>query len=653
MVLPGEAGPIGHRLDIQGLRALAIALVVLAHSGVPFLAGGIIGVDVFYVLSGYLITGLLLNEHTATGRIRVVDFYARRLKRLLPALLLMLVVTLLLAAWLLSPEELKDQARSAPFAATWTSNLFFALARMDYFAELQTRDLFLHTWSLGVEEQYYLAWPLLLLLAARGRAGAQRDRRLLIVLAALFAASAALFAYWTETRPLWAFYQMPSRGWQFALGAATFLAVSGQPRGASAWAPQVAGVAGLVLIAASAVILKPESAGYWLLAPSLGAALVLGAGAAPAISATVLRQAPLVWLGDRSYSWYLWHWPFLMLGAALGVKGPAGTACLVAGSLAVAAASYTRVELPCWKGPLARALPARRAIVAAAAGMLIALAGPVLFAHRVANTLPAGEAAVAAAARMDVPEIYAMGCDSWYQSTELNACLSGAEDAPRTVAMIGDSAGLQWFPLFRELFPEPQWRIVVLTKSACPMVDEDYFYPRIGAVYSVCREWRNAMLDALPQLKPQVIVVGSGHYPFTERQWVEGAARVLAYLKGVAPRVVVLAPTPALTFDGPGCLQRLAGRPSWLARLGTADCSEAMASPATALTIGYLRQAIERAGGVAMLDLGDRVCPDGICAARAPDGAIVFRDAQHLTAAFARAQLTTARDRLAALAADQ
>jgi peptidoglycan/LPS O-acetylase OafA/YrhL len=147
------------RPDLQGLRAIAILLVVLAHANVPYARGGFIGVDVCFVLSGYLISGLLIRELRQTGRIRFLRFYARRLKRLLPALAMMLLVGTAATLWLLSDLEARAQLASAPFAAAWASNLYFAFLGVDYFNELAARDLFLHTWSLGVEEQFYLIWP--------------------------------------------------------------------------------------------------------------------------------------------------------------------------------------------------------------------------------------------------------------------------------------------------------------------------------------------------------------------------------------------------------------------------------------------------------------------------------------------------------------
>jgi len=165
------------RRDLQGLRAIAILLVILAHTNLGILPGGFIGVDVFFVLSGYLITGLLLLELEQSGRIAFTRFYSRRLKRLLPALIFMLSISSGVAIWLLSGVEARAQLSSSPFAATWTSNLYFAFTTIDYFDELMSKDLFLHTWSLGVEEQFYLLWPVILLILFRAGRLQSGDRQ--------------------------------------------------------------------------------------------------------------------------------------------------------------------------------------------------------------------------------------------------------------------------------------------------------------------------------------------------------------------------------------------------------------------------------------------------------------------------------------------
>ncbi|MGC1549941.1 MAG: acyltransferase, partial [Rhodanobacter sp.] len=213
---------LGYRSDVEGLRAVAILLVVAVHAGVPWLAGGFVGVDVFFVLSGFLITGLLVQEISDTGRLRFMDFYVRRLRRLLPALLVMLLVICALAALLLAPSEQRDQADAAGMAALWLSNIHFAFAQQSYFAPGTETNLFLHTWSLGVEEQFYLIWPALLVWLL-GRDGQRGMARLKIGMFVLIAVSLLACVMLTYQAPQLAFYMMPLRAWQFAAGALVWL----------------------------------------------------------------------------------------------------------------------------------------------------------------------------------------------------------------------------------------------------------------------------------------------------------------------------------------------------------------------------------------------------------------------------------------------
>jgi len=255
-----------YRPDIQGLRAIAIMLVVLAHAEISAFSGGFVGVDLFFVLSGYLITGLLVSEYESNGTIRLAEFFARRLKRLLPALLMMLSLVLLMAPVFLSNREVTEQSGSAVYAATWTSNLFFAFSNLNYFSELQARDLFLHTWSLGVEEQFYLLWPIILLLSltllTRQLGAGRHHKQLLLVLGLLFVSSlGSSWYWWAATQPQMSFYLMPSRIWQFSLGAGVFVwlhsrSVDSAPsRGLSRVWGIGCGVVGLVLIIGSAVLM--------------------------------------------------------------------------------------------------------------------------------------------------------------------------------------------------------------------------------------------------------------------------------------------------------------------------------------------------------------------------------------------------------------
>lgn len=654
---------LNFRADLQGLRALAIVLVVLAHAGIPGLAGGFVGVDVFFVLSGYLISGLLLRELQATGKVRLLGFLARRLRRLLPALLVMLSIVMLMAALLLSPYEFAEQTASAGYAATWTSNLYFALSTFDYFAELRLRDVFLHTWSLGVEEQFYIAWALLfgLVLSPMARySGMQRHRRqLLWLLAALFAGSLALSLYWSATQTLHAFYLMPARVWQFALGAMVFVVVDDLPRRDSAGGGRVsgrfhalAGALGLLLIVGSAVTIDPDMVypGHLALLPSLGAALAIASGCAARRHGVggLLALPPLRWIGDRSYSWYLWHWPLLMLGFAWGLEGdPLPVGGLVALSFLIAAASYRYVELPFWRGAYSAFTP--KATIAAALLAILVVASALVGTNLAFQDSEAAGYQLAKDARNDLPRLPGQSdCDTWYQDATVRPCVWETADAEHTAVLFGDSIGAQWISAVREIFAALGWRVVLLTKSACAIVDEDYYYAPAGGIYEVCTQWRDAALARLAEWRPDLVLVGSSAtYAFSGEQWVAGTRRVLDRLSNVADHVAIIPGTPMLSFDGPGCLERWLADTDDEARPARAlACCEPLGDQPAERVAEYLAEAVQDYANVGLLDLNELVCPGGYCAAGTTGGIAVFRDQQHLTDTFVRSLIADIRKRL-------
>ncbi|TGD74047.1 acyltransferase [Mangrovimicrobium sediminis] len=640
-------------LDIQGLRAIAVTLVVVAHAGVAGVQGGFVGVDIFFVLSGYLITGLLISELERDGRVRLASFYARRLKRLLPALLVMIVGSCVAALYLLSGDQAYALTRSMLFAVTWTSNLFFTFRHIDYFDDQQNSDLFLHTWSLGVEEQFYLLWPLLLLVGhlIAQRAGSEREKTHYIfwMLVAGGLASWALSLWLTFSHPMAAYYQMPARGWQFALGACTWLAARHLGGGhLSAWTDasrRAAVTAGLVLICASAILIHRDQPypGFWALLPSCGTALVLLC-VAPGRSHRVLSHPVLVWLGDRSYSWYLWHWPVLMIGEALNLShSPVAIALQIAFSLSLASVSYALVEYPFWRGRLSRFQPGR-VIGASLAAMLLAANICMLTLAQSTSKPGFDQAQRIRLAEADLPVIYRQGCDTWYESADLTPCDYHTEGYSRTAVMLGDSMLAQWFSLFATLYAPPEWRMVVLTKSACPMVDEDFFYERIGETYAVCSQWREAALEYLAEMRPDVIITGSGlNEAFSETQWIEGSRRVLEQLAAAAGQVILLPSTPKLTLHGPSCLLgalESAGADAPLPTLAPA-CSSDRSLPLAKRLRDYVAAAATQVEGVRLLDLTPLVCRDGVCSAVTRDGTVVYRDKQHLTDTFVRSLAPT------------
>jgi peptidoglycan/LPS O-acetylase OafA/YrhL len=400
----------GFRPDIEGMRGVAVLLVVLFHAGIGGVAGGFIGVDVFFVISGFLITGLLLREREATGSVDLLRFYARRARRILPAAVVVIVFTLPVAVFLLDPLSRAPVVIDGLASALSIGNIRFALVAGDYFSTAGTSSPFLHFWSLGVEEQFYLVWPVLLILAGRSR----RPRLGVgLVLGVVAVGSLIANLVVTDTAVNWAFYSLPTRAWQLALGGLLAVATL-QPapwfrwlsprsagaakskrsarsassarsarwalrRAASAWQPgfllAALGWLGLALVLWSALALDESIAypGAYALIPTLGAAAMIAAGTSRFGPRLALGLPPLRFLGRISYSLYLWHWPLLVLPAVAlgsgalgaGVVGAPGLAavgtgggaitsvldwpvrvCLVAVSVVVATISCFAVEEP-------------------------------------------------------------------------------------------------------------------------------------------------------------------------------------------------------------------------------------------------------------------------------------------------------------------
>lgn len=650
--MPASNTKLEYRTDIEGLRAIAILLVVAAHAKVPWLAGGFVGVDVFFVLSGYLITGLLLKELYETGQIRFSNFYARRFRRLLPALLTMVICVGFTAALILPPAAQPAQATAAASAVLWLSNFHFAFSNIDYFGPDAANNLFLHTWSLGVEEQFYLVWPalLLLVLALRAPRGNLRIPHLKIAMLLVTVISLLWCVLATDKTPHLAFYLMPSRAWQFSLGALTFLYLRkpnrpiGGGEGQSAHAisgvahttPPWIGWLGLALIIGAALLLDENTQypGLPALLPSLGAAAILAAGSPTKQSGVskTLSWRPLQALGRVSYAWYLWHWPTLLLGGVLiGLSNPTHRVALVALSLALAVASYRFVESPLRRNPGLITRP-QFFVFASLALMFGANVACITWFNAVFNWINPPQQPSTLAARSDLPAIYAMGCDDFFRSAVVRACAFGPPNAAHTAVLMGDSIGGQWFPAVAKVFANPDWRLLVFTKSSCPMVDEPVFNRRIGRSYVECATWRENALKEIVALRPDVVLLGSSStYDFDQAQWLDGTTRILKALSPASGHVYVLRATPGLSFDGPACLSAR----NWLPalHLHEDDCHANAFNQQNADVYEWLKRAAMGFPNVTPLDFNDGICPDGLCEAER-NGLVVYRDEQHLTAHF-------------------
>ncbi len=334
-----------YRSDIDGLRSLAVVPVVLGHAGVAGFEGGFIGVDIFFVISGYLITSILARE-IAEERFSIVAFYERRARRILPALFFVIAICMLAGWFILLPLQYESMAKSAVAALAFASNVWFWHSASDYFSPGVAYEPLLHTWSLGVEEQFYIFFPLLLwALAAKGRT------TWLPVIGAFAIASFALSLWGVHARPVATFYLPFSRIWELGLGALLVLWLNGKAIGSQRMG-EVTGVIGLALIAAAVLLIEENTPfpGAAALAPCIGAALLIGSGYKRSTFASrLLGLRPLVWLGLISYSLYLWHWPILVAARLLSgehVLSPLVIALCVVMSVLLAWVSWAVVEQP-------------------------------------------------------------------------------------------------------------------------------------------------------------------------------------------------------------------------------------------------------------------------------------------------------------------
>ena len=626
------------RPDIEGLRAVAVMAVLLFHIGLPIASGGYVGVDVFYVISGFLITGLLLREGETNGKVDLIRFYARRMRRLLPAALLVIVATLAASAVVVTPLRLTEIAGDAAASALYVANFRFAFEATDYLA-LEAPSPLLHYWSLGVEEQFYLLWPLILLAATR-----ILPRRLIgLFLVILAVASFALSFYMTDAAPAWAFFSPVSRAWELAAGAIIAVGLLRIPSRLPRALDVLAVLVGLALIVVGVVILGVETPfpGVAALLPVVGATLVIMGGLrGPTLPGRLLLGNPVSrYLGRISYSLYLWHWPLLILvpiamdNDELVVRaGLAGVAILLA------AITTELVEQPFRRsGALARR--SRGSVQLGLTASVAVGAGALLMSGAIslpANLLPQDPVVVElAGVREDLPQSYADGCHLPYEvSKPRNDCIYGDPEGEQTAFLIGDSHAAQWLPALDAYAASKGWRLEVHTKSACSVADVPLWERRLRRIYDECVDWREALQKRIARVQPEVVWVGSSRdYELWSNGSIIRAKDAYTYWQGQleallerlgesADRVVLLAEMPFLNFDPVDCL---------------ADTRRSSCDPPASLVIdadyAALESAAAKAAGASVLSLNGVLCPGRSCPVMV-DGVVVFRDEHHLTASY-------------------
>jgi peptidoglycan/LPS O-acetylase OafA/YrhL len=632
--------PSSFRPDIEGLRAVAILLVVCFHAGMPWLRGSFIGVDVFFVLSGYLITELLLNEMDRTGGIDFARFYARRIRRLLPASLLMLVCTLLAAVALLSPIEVVRVSKSAIATATYVSNVWFFLRSTDYFSPNVNANPLLHTWSLAVEEQFYLVWPFLVFLCAKGN----RPRKIIIgALTAVTILSLAASVWLTRALQPFAFFGTPTRGWEFAAGGLAMLLQKSEflrifRHVAAAWL-------GAALILAAAVWLTPTSGfpGALAVIPVAGTVMVLIAGKFAASQTglfALLGSRVFQTLGGLSYSWYLWHWPVLVFGRILlpARQGMLTSILLLLASLLIAWGTHSLIENPI---RFSRSL-----VVKPTYSLLFGVAMTIVGAVSGAIFLTLGQRSATSPKQLvflnasdDVK--YERDCITGFRNDQLKICSFGSSSSS-TLVLFGDSHAGQWLPALREVANREPWHVLTVLKQACPSAMVPIYNPRLQREEHECATWRNKALSYIHSLKPSIVVTSNasgyvkhsslqdGYAQLSIQKWQDGIGSTLQSLNASAGLVVLLRDTPRADFDVPICLSRTTSHPS----LFPADTCHLSEQQVLSQSVWQAEISAARSvEHVLSLDMTGLFCRSGQCPPMS-DGMVVYRDGNHLTATF-------------------
>ena len=675
------------RPDIEGLRAVAVIAVVLFHAGMPGVGGGFIGVDVFFVVSGFLITGLLWREASDTGTVRMARFYGARARRLLPAAVTVLVATCAASAVLLPPLQARSVIGDGIASTLYIGNYRFAIHGTDYLAADAPPSPLQHYWSLGVEEQFYLLWPALIIgtawiLARMARRGAMEASRSLaphvLVLGAVAALSFLVSMVWTDGLPSWAFFSLPTRAWELAVGGLVAL-TAGAWRNLPGPSAAVVGWGGLALIVVTCTQIGEATPypGSTALLPVLGTALIIGAGCAtPGLGVGRLLSKPAMRsVGRLSYSWYLWHWPVLLLAPALlgGPLGLAGSLAMVVVSFGLAVATLHLIEnpvrfAPSLKESAQRSLAVGGALTALAVAscLVLLMLRPVPVGQGMAATpVAVGPAAAsgpapppmsvrdqvfAAVAKstepgpvpanltpalnaITKPEVFVNGCVLSWRDVVQPDCVSGDAGASTTVALVGDSHAAMWQPALEPVARERHWRLETMSKVLCPFLDLPINSPYLGRKFTECERWRGSVMSRLYKKKPQVIVLDMSRrygadFGFTsyDQAWQDSLTLVVKTLRATGAEVLVLGPVADPHSTVPTCVSAHMDNAVACAPTRAEGLNEAGIAAEAAATA---------AGGGQYAELSDLFCTADRCPV-VVGNTLVYRDDNHITTEYAK-----------------
>ncbi|MER7607515.1 acyltransferase family protein [Nocardioides sp. NPDC127503] len=660
---PGQAGqPVrDKRLEIQALRTAAVLGVVLFHLWPGAIRGGYAGVDVFFVISGFLITSHLVREAAKPGGVRLGTFWARRIRRLLPAALLVLVCSAG-ATYVLVPEALWQQfLRETVAAAFYVENWQLSWAAVDYLAAEDPPSPAQHYWSLSVEEQFYFIWPLLVVAVALLTRRRPKVRLTVIraVFLAVFVVSFVASVYVTATDGADAYFVTYARAWEFAVGGLIAVLPLSLERVSGRWAPYAA-VAGWLGVLGALLLFNDSLPfpGWVALLPVVGTALVIWAGAPRGLGLRVVGHPVVQWIGTVSYSLYLWHWPLVVVlpetGPVLGTWLREPLILLV--TIGLAALTYRFVETPFRTGPILETTPRAFLFGVLGAALVAAVAVPGILHGRnlveesraQAEALASGDTeCFGAAALMEGcrnPELdgvllpapiarkddtgqayrcYLPEIETYAADARPEVCHLGSDDPDALrVALVGDSHGASLIPGLTRVAESSGWSVDTLVANGGGLLPATAGDPR--------RAYREALIEQLDQEAYDVVLVTQRRNPNLAAGEPNPAVDQLAQAwKPILERgtkIVALADNPYLTPEAATCLDEI----ETLADAGACEMTRQEAYA----TSDPLAEAVRLAGpGASLIDLSAAYCDEDRCPL-VVGHVQVYRDRSHITATF-------------------
>ena len=638
--------PADVRADIQALRAIAIGSVVFFHFWPSLLPGGYAGVDIFFVVSGYLITGQLWRQVQLNGKINFKDFWARRARRLLPASLLSILAIVLISFLRMPSSWYLKLNNEAVGATTYVQNWVLAQKSTNYLNADQSPSPLQHFWSLSVEEQYYVVWPLLMFavlwvaIRVLKKFSVTARAAVLSGLGALLVGSFAYSIWFTAKLPLYAYFSTFTRAWEFAAGAllAVWLSSGNQQvdRQRAKTRHPIWWWLGLALIITSFAVLSTRTAypSYWAAIPVAGAVAFLfgGESASRWVPQAVMAWRPIQFLGDISYSLYLWHWPILMLAPwfILGKANDLERTSLVALAILIGWLSKKFIEDPIRFGWLSKQ-PNWRQLVAAAAGMAVVIASITLMTHSAKATLRAngGEDRVwgtsTLLSQIDFKPQENGSCLVTRDSFGFKYCTKGDKNGTIRVGFIGDSHTRQYFTPIDNLAFKYHWKLTMISKSACPIANSSIFPDSVPD--PSCKDWNVRLEKYLASIKPFDLIINSNSSLVTFGDPKVAAAYAVTVksqlARGTKWFVIKDNPKPMENFIP--CIAAAGKR-----------APVACANPRkTALTPpDILPTAVAKLAGVTVANFTNVFCKE-VCSPILHD-VMVYRDNSHITSKFSR-----------------